>query len=104
MPTAELTILLYLFGTRYLRWCTSLKQLQGPGGTGARANGHEGDHHDGLRSLYHFRTLFHGTSAHPKETGSEVAGVKSYSKKIRRVAPAHRFASGVILFPTVSSF
>jgi hypothetical protein len=52
-----------------------------PGGTGARANGHEGNYHDGLRSLYHFRTLFHGTSAYPKEAGSEVAGVKSYSKK-----------------------
>jgi hypothetical protein len=61
-----------------------------PGGTGARTNGHEGNYHDGLRSLYHFRTLFHGTSAHPKEAGSEVAGVKSYSKKIRRAAPAHR--------------
>jgi len=55
--------------------------LQGPGGTGARANGHEGDYHDGLCSLYHFRTLFHGASAHPKETGSEVAGVKSYFEK-----------------------
>jgi hypothetical protein len=38
--------------------------------------------------LYHFRTLFHGTSAHPKEAGNEVAVVKSYSKK-QSAAPAH---------------
>jgi hypothetical protein len=52
-----------------------------PGGTGARANGHQGYHYDGLRSLYHFRTLFYGTAAHTKEAGSEEAGVKAHSGK-----------------------
>jgi hypothetical protein len=51
--------------------------LQGTGGRGARANGHEGYYHDGLRSLYDFRTLFHGTSTHPKEAEREVAGLKA---------------------------
>jgi hypothetical protein len=57
--------------------------LQGKkAGRGARSNGHEGDYHDGLRSLYDYRTLFHGTSTHPKEDQREVAGVKAHSKQL----------------------
>jgi hypothetical protein len=55
--------------------------LQGKAGRGARSNGHEGDYHDGLRSLYDYRTLFHGTSTHPKEDQREVTGVNAHSKK-----------------------
>jgi hypothetical protein len=75
-------------------WFIGLKQLHRTCGTGARANGHEGSHHDGLRTLYDFRTLFHGTSADTKEAGSEVTGVKSYTvKNLASAAPAQPLAS-----------
>jgi hypothetical protein len=32
--------------------------------------------------LYDYRTLFHGTSTHPKEDQREVAGEKAHSKKL----------------------
>jgi len=88
MLTVDLRVLLYLLGTPYFQLVYKSKAVARPGGTGARANGHKGSDHDGLRSLYHFRTLFHGTSAHTKEAGSEVAGVKSYTEKLKCAAPA----------------
>jgi hypothetical protein len=73
MATVSVGLLLYLLKYDSSGWCISLRQLHGTGGIGARANGHKGDHHDGLRSLYDFGTLFHGTSTNPKEAGGEVA-------------------------------
>jgi hypothetical protein len=66
--------------------------LQGTGGRGARTNGHEGDYHDGLRSLYDFGTLFYGTAADKKEDKREVADVKAPIGKLRRAARAQRLA------------
>jgi hypothetical protein len=68
MATVSCHVLLYLLDY-VVPVSVSLKQLQSTGGTGARANGHEGDYYDGLRSLYDFRTLFHGTSTDTKEDG-----------------------------------
>jgi hypothetical protein len=79
MLTVVVSLLLYLSDRVVPGWCISLGQLQGTGGTGARANGYKGDHHDGLCSLYDFRTLFHGTSADTKEAGPEVAGLIVHS-------------------------
>jgi hypothetical protein len=82
MVTADATILLYLSECVPPVGRMSQQRSQGTGGRGARANGHESDHHDGLRSLYNFRTLFHGASAHPKEDQRQVTGVNAHSKKL----------------------
>jgi hypothetical protein len=67
MPTANLRLLLYLSESVLSVGGISQQDLQAQAGKGARANGHESDHHDGLRSLYNVRSLFHGTSANTKE-------------------------------------
>jgi hypothetical protein len=84
-----------------------LKQLQGTGGTGARTYGHEGDHHDGLCSLYHFGTLFHGTSADTKEAGNKVTGLKNTLGKNQVLPPARNslrqhFCFAVSLFDVIN--
>jgi hypothetical protein len=90
-----------------------LKQLQGTGGTGARTNGHEGDHHDGRSSLYHFGTLFYGASADTKEAGNEGTGVEVHSGKTKSchagAVPCVRFLFyssllDIIILGTVATF
>jgi hypothetical protein len=71
--------------------------LQGKkAGRGARSNGHEGDYHDGLRSLYDFRTLFHGASTHSKEDQREVGAENPFEETkhlpLRRTCPRQHSA------------